>query len=379
MTTSRPAAVIVLAAGEGTRMRSSIPKVLHTIGGRSLVHHAITAARGIDPVHLQVVVRHQRDLVAAHIAECDPDCLIADQDETPGTGRAVECGLAALPDDLDGVVVVTYADVPLLEAETLRELVQTHERAGSAVTVVTAIVPNPSGYGRVVRGADGGVERIVEHRDASADELAINEINSGIYAFNGGLLREALAALTSANAQGEKYLTDVVAAVRARGSSVAAYRLDDLWQTEGVNDKSQLARVGVELNRRTVARLMAAGAIVRDPATTWIDAAVSVGRDTEVHPNTRLLGATTIGPDCQIGPDSTLTDMEVGEGATVCRTHGELAVVGPGAVVGPWVNLRPGAEIGADSTIGSFVEIRNTRVETGVEVPALTSLSPREQ
>ena len=372
MTPPRPTAVIVLAAGEGTRMKSATPKVLHTIGGRSLVHHAIAAARGIDPIHLEVVVRHERDLVAAHIAECDPDCLIADQDEIKGTGRAVECGLAALPAELTGTIVVTYGDVPLLTSETLREVLAAHEGASVAVTVVTSHIPDPTGYGRIVRDADGSVARIVEQKDATDDERAITEVNSGIYAFEATLLTQALAGLGTDNAQGEKYLTDVVGIARAQGRAVAAYVLADVWQTEGVNDKIQLARLGAELNRRTVEAAMREGAIIRDPATTWIDADVSIGRDTVIEPNVQLRGATTIGADCLIGPDTTLVDMEVGDGATVCRTQGSLSVVGPGATVGPWAYLRPGTELGAEAKIGTFVETKNANIGAGSKIPHLS-------
>ena len=372
MTPPRPTAVIVLAAGEGTRMKSAMPKVLHTIGGRSLVHHAIAAARGIDPIHLEVVVRHERDLVAAHIAECDPDCLIADQDEIKGTGRAVECGLAALPAELSGTIVVTYGDVPLLTSETLREVLAAHEGASVAVTVVTSHIPDPTGYGRIVRDADGSVARIVEQKDATDDERAITEVNSGIYAFEATLLTQALAGLGTDNAQGEKYLTDVVGIARAQGRAVAAYVLADVWQTEGVNDKIQLARLGAELNRRTVEAAMREGAIIRDPATTWIDTDVSIGRDTVIEPNVQLRGATTIGADCLIGPDTTLVDMEVGDGATVCRTQGSLSVVGPGATVGPWAYLRPGTELGAEAKIGTFVETKNANIGAGTKIPHLS-------
>ena len=372
MTPPRPTAVIVLAAGEGTRMKSAMPKVLHTIGGRSLVHHAIAAARGIDPIHLEVVVRHERDLVAAHIAECDPDCLIADQDEIKGTGRAVECGLAALPAELTGTIVVTYGDVPLLTSETLREVLAAHEGASVAVTVVTSHIPDPTGYGRIVRDADGSVARIVEQKDATDDERAITEVNSGIYAFEATLLTQALAGLGTDNAQGEKYLTDVVGIARAQGRAVAAYVLADVWQTEGVNDKIQLARLGAELNRRTVEAAMREGAIIRDPATTWIDTDVSIGRDTVIEPNVQLRGATTIGADCLIGPDTTLVDMEVGDGATVCRTQGSLSVVGPGATVGPWAYLRPGTELGAEAKIGTFVETKNANIGAGSKIPNLS-------
>ncbi len=372
MTTSRPAAVIVLAAGEGTRMKSDLPKVLHTIGGRSLLGHAIAAARALDPVHLAVVVRHERDRVAAHIRECDPDCVVADQDEVKGTGRAVECGLEALPADLAGTVVVTYGDVPLLSGETLREVVHAHEDGRYAVTVVTTEVADPAGYGRIVRDAEGLVARIVEQKDATEQERAICEINSGIYAFDATLLRAALAQLTTDNAQGEKYVTDVLGIARSGGARVGAFALADYWQCEGVNDKVQLARLGAELNRRTVENAMRAGAIVIDPATTWIDADVSVGTDTVIHPNSQVLGATTIGAGAVIGPDTTLRDMEVGDGASVVRTHAELSVVGAGCTVGPWAHLRPGTELGPDSLVGSFVETKNVVAAAGSVIPQLT-------
>jgi bifunctional UDP-N-acetylglucosamine pyrophosphorylase/glucosamine-1-phosphate N-acetyltransferase len=353
-------------------MRSAKSKMLHTIGGRSLLEHAIAAARGVDPAYLAVVVRHDRDGVADHVAEVDPDAVIADQDDVKGTGRAVECGLAALPTDLQGTVLVTYGDVPLLTAETLGSLLEAHESAGSAVTVITAVVSDPTGYGRIVRGPDGTVEAIVEHKDATPQQLAIDEINSGLYAFEADLLRAALREVGTDNVQGEKYLTDVLAIARAHGRQVTAHVVDDVWQTEGVNDKVQLARLGGELNRRTVERVMRDGAIVQDPASTWIDTTVSIGQDTVVLPNTQLLGATSIGADAVIGPDTTLTDMEVGDGATVCRTHGSLSVVGPGATVGPWAYLRPGTELGAEGKIGTFVETKNSNIGAGAKVPHLS-------
>lgn len=352
-------------------MKSDLPKVLHTIGGRSLLGHAIAAARALDPLHLAVVVRHERDRVAAHIQEFEPSCVIADQDAIKGTGRAVECGLDALPPELAGTVVVTYGDVPLLSGHTLRELVRAHEDGGYAATVVTAYVDNPAGYGRIVRADDGSVARIVEHKDASEAELAITEINSGIYAFDGVQLRAALGKVTTANSQGEKYITDVLAIEREAGLQVGAFVLADIWQCEGVNDKVQLARLGAELNRRTVEQVMRDGAIVIDPATTWIDAEVSVGTDTVIHPNSQLLGATTVGARATIGPDTTLRDMEVGDDAHLLRTHAVLSVVGPGASVGPWVHLRPGTEIAADAVVGSFVEMRRAQTEVGQHIGPL--------
>ncbi|TQN49010.1 bifunctional UDP-N-acetylglucosamine pyrophosphorylase/glucosamine-1-phosphate N-acetyltransferase [Humibacillus xanthopallidus] len=372
MSESRPTAVIVLAAGEGTRMKSTIPKVLHTIGGRSLVGHALRAARGIGPEHLAVVVRHERDRVAEHVLEHDPDVLIADQDEVKGTGRAVECALEALPQGLEGTVVVTYGDVPLLTSETLHGLVAVHEASHDAVTLITATLPDPTGYGRVLRDGDGAVAAIVEQKDATDEQRAIGEVNSGLYAFDAVLLRSALAEVGTDNVQGEKYLTDVIAVARARGLGVRAYPVDDLWQTEGVNDKVQLARLGAELNRRTVEAAMREGAIVIDPATTWIDADVTIGPDTVVHPGTQILGATSIGRDCVIGPDTTLHDCEVDDGASVVRTQAELAEIGPGATVGPFSYLRPGTRLGAGGKIGGFVETKNAQIADGAKVPHLS-------
>ncbi len=372
MTDHRPAAVIILAAGEGTRMKSRLPKVLHAIGGRTLLGHAVAAARAARPERVAVVVRHGRDAVAEHLVEIDPDAVVADQDETPGTGRAAQCGLLALPADLAGTVVVTMGDVPLLAGDTIEELVSVHRSAGAAVTVITATQPDPTGYGRILRDAEGDVAGIVEEKDADPEQRAITEVNAGIYAFDATFLREALGRVGSDNAQGERYLTDVVALARRQRLTVAGHRVGDLWQTAGVNDRVQLARLGVELNRRIVERWMRAGVTVIDPATTWIDVDVSLGRDVTVHPNTQLQGATTIGDDVTLGPDTTLTDVEIGDGASVVRTHGSLAVVGPGATVGPFAYLRPGSELGADGKIGTFVETKNARIGTGAKVPHLT-------
>jgi bifunctional UDP-N-acetylglucosamine pyrophosphorylase / glucosamine-1-phosphate N-acetyltransferase len=366
------AAVIVLAAGEGTRMKSDTPKVLHRIGGRTLLGHAIAAARAVDPQHLAVVVRHGRDLVAAHVVEVDPEAVVADQDEVPGTGRATECALEHLPSDLSGTVLVTYGDVPLLAGETLHALVEEHTTTRSAVTVITAHLDDPTGYGRILRDDDGSVAGIVEQKDASEEQRSIREINSGIYAFDAAVLKDALEHVGTDNAQGEKYLTDVLAIARTQGGRVSAHLIDDLWQTEGVNDRVQLARLGKELNRRITERWMRDGVTIVDPATTWVDADVTIGRDATIRPNTQLLGATTIGPGATIGPDTTLTDTEVGERADVRRTEANLAVIGPEATVGPFSYLRPGTELGRKGKIGGFVETKNTTIGDGAKVPHLT-------
>ncbi|HEX5522596.1 MAG TPA: bifunctional UDP-N-acetylglucosamine diphosphorylase/glucosamine-1-phosphate N-acetyltransferase GlmU [Pedococcus sp.] len=372
MSNPRLAAVIVLAAGEGTRMKSATPKVLHRIAGRTLVGHAIAAAREAQPEHLAVVVRHERDLVATHVAEVDPKAVIADQDDVKGTGRAVQCALDALPTDLDGTVLVTYGDVPLLSGSTLHALVDHHSASGCAVTVITANLANPTGYGRILRGADDSVEGIVEHKDATPEQLAITEINSGIYAFDAQVLRAALEHVTTDNSQGEKDLTDVLAIARSAGRRVAAHLIDDLWQTEGVNDRVQLARLGKELNRRITEKWMREGVTIVDPDTTWIDADVAIGRDATILPGTQLLGATTIGADTVVGPDTTLEDTEVGERATISRTESRLAVVGADATVGPFSYLRPGTELGARGKIGGFVETKNAKIGEGAKVPHLT-------
>ncbi|OLT43388.1 UDP-N-acetylglucosamine diphosphorylase/glucosamine-1-phosphate N-acetyltransferase [Serinicoccus sp. CNJ-927] len=382
MTSHHPAAVIILAAGQGTRMKSSIPKVLHRIGGRSLVGHAMYAARQASPEHLAVVVRHERERVAAHVAEADPGAIVADQDEVPGTGRACECGLGALPDGLTGTVLVTMGDVPLLSGETLRELTRVHEERGSAVTLLSAVVDDAGSYGRVVRDGDGELAEIMEFKDAVKRRDAgdpdyghvvdIREFNSGIYAFDVEVLRRALDQVGQANEQGEKYLTDVIKIAREEGRTVVAHPVTDLMQTEGVNDKVQLAALGKELNRRVVERHMRDGVIVVDPATTWIDADVTIGQDTVVRPGTQILGATTVGAEATIGPDTTLTDCEIGDGASVVRTQAEHAVVGGDATVGPFSYLRPGTVLGEGGKIGAFVETKNADIGPGAKVPHLT-------
>lgn len=372
MNSVRPAAVIILAAGEGTRMKSSTPKVLHPIGGLPLLGHAIRAARATAAEHVEVVVRHQRDLVVEYCSSVDPALVVADQDEVKGTGRAVECGLAALPADLVGTVLVTSGDVPLIEGQTLVDLANAHAASGAAVTVVTAEVADPTGYGRVVRGADGGVERIVEQKDASEAERSIREINSGIWGFDAAVLRDALDQVGTDNAQGEKYLTDVLALARAAGHRVGAHRIDDIWQTEGVNDRVQLAKLGRVLNDRVCEKWMRAGVTIVDPATTWIDTDVTIGQDARILPGTQLLGATIIGSGAVIGPEVTLIDTEVGEEAEVERAKANLAVIGAGATVGPYSYLRPGTVLGAKGRIGGFVETKNAQIGEGAKVPHLT-------
>ena len=372
-------AALVLAAGAGTRMRSAVPKVLHPIGGRSLLGHAVHAVAALDPAHLVVVLGHGRDQVAPAVealsGELHRTVVPAVQDEQRGTGHAVGCGLAPLPADLAGPVLVTYGDVPLLEPDVLAALLAEHARTGAAVTLLTTVLADPAGYGRVVRdaGDDGdSVTGIVEHRDATPEELAIGEVNSGVYVFDAAFLRAGLGRLGTSNSQGELYLTDLVGIAHGDGAGVAALECADAWQVTGVNDRVQLAAVRAELNRRTVERWMLAGVTVVDPASTWIDVQCHLEPDVVLHPGVQLHGLTSVAGGAEIGPDTTLTACEIGAGAQVVRTHGSDAVVGAGASVGPFAYLRPGARLGERGKIGTFVEVKNAEIGAGSKVPHLT-------
>jgi bifunctional UDP-N-acetylglucosamine pyrophosphorylase/glucosamine-1-phosphate N-acetyltransferase len=375
-----PPAVIVLAAGGGTRMKSARSKLLHEIAGHTLLSYALAAATEIGPEEVVVVVGHQRDQVQAHLAEIAPHVRTAVQEEQLGTGHAVQCGLAALGDlsRLPSEIVVTYGDVPMLTSETLADLLAEHRAQHAAATVLTAVVGDPTGYGRVLRDADGHVARIVEHRDADDEIRSVTEINSGIYVFDSAVLTAGLGELTTDNVQGELYLTDVVSYARSAGGTVAAHLIDDRWQTEGVNDRVQLSAMNSELNRRILNGWMKAGVTIVDPATTWVHSSVDLAPDVTLLPGTSLEGATSVGAGATVGPDVTLKDVEVGEGATVVRSHAELSVIGPGAEVGPYARLRPGTRLGVNGKIGTFVETKNARIADGAKVPHQTYVGDAE-
>lgn len=391
MTFPRPAAVVVLAAGEGTRMRSATPKVLHTLAGRSMLGHALSTARALEPGRVLVVVRHEREAVAAHVAEVDPQALLADQDEIPGTGRAVQVAMMSLDAaaqadaaedttvgsathaQVSGAVVVIAGDVPLLDAGTLEQLLAAHHADGNAVTVLTTQVAEPTGYGRILREpGTGDVLGIVEEKDADDAQRAITEINSSIYVFDADVLRGALGRLGRDNAQGEVYLTDVLAIARTDGGHVRALQTDDPVLVEGVNDRVQLSVLRAEMNRRILEAWMRDGVTIVDPATTWIDVDVELERDVTLLPGTQLHGATVVREGATVGPDTTLTDVEVGPRASVVRTHGSLAVIGADASVGPFAYLRPGTVLGDDGKIGTFVETKNAQIGTGSKIPHLS-------
>lgn len=369
--------VVVLAAGGGTRMRSKTPKVLHQLAGRSMVGHVLAAVRALDPARVVTVVGHQRELVGPHVEEELPGVVLAVQEEQLGTGHALRVAVEAAG-SISGTVVVAYGDTPLLTGESLRAFAEEHEAAQRAVSILSGFLDDPFGYGRIIRDSDGDVLAIVEEKDADVDQREIREINSGIYALDAGFLAEALPRIGNDNAKGEYYLTDVVGLAREAGLTVGAHVLDDVRQTEGANDRAQLAELGAELNRRILDGWMRAGVTVMDPATTWVDADVVLAQDVTLLPGVQLLGATVVAEDAVVGPDTTLKDCEIGAGARVVRTHGELAVIGAGATVGPFSYLRPGTRLGGAGKIGAFVETKNADIGDGAKVPHLSYVGDAE-
>ena len=366
-------AVIVLAAGAGTRMKSNRPKVLHELAGKPMLWHALKAAAGLAPAQLVAVLGHGRDVVTQFLAESEslPPVSTAIQDRQRGTGHACACALK-VTGELTGTVLVTYGDVPLLRTETLRSLATEHVTSGNAVTVLTAVVRDPVGYGRILRDDSGDLLGIVEDKDADQAQLAITEINSGVYAFDGAVLTDALARLSDANAAGEQYLTDVVGIAKSDGLRVGSATAPDAIETEGINDRVQLAVLARVLNARLVRAAQLSGVTVHDPATTWLHADVSIGSDTEILPGTQLQAGTTIGTGCSVGPDTTLIACTVHDGASVVRSHCHGATIGPGAKVGPYSYLRPDTVLLTGSKVGAYVEVKKSTVGPGSKVPHLS-------
>jgi len=378
--------VVVLAAGEGKRMRSALPKVLHPLLGRTMLGHVLAAARdglppadsaagsaggSAGPAQVVVVVGHGADQVRGHLAEIAPDTHVVLQAQQRGTGHAVRVAVSEV-DPAPGTVVVLNGDIPLLRPQTLRALVEGHEQAGAAATVLTAEVPDATGLGRIIRSADGQFAGIIEERDATEEQRAIREINAGAYVFAAAALREMLGKLSSDNEQGEEYLTDVVGLLAGAGLPVMASRAADYTDTLGANDRGELAVLRALLRDRINLGWMRAGVTIVDPATTWIDVTVTLGRDAVIEPQTQLRGATSIGERSLVGPDTTLADTMVGADASVVRTHGSEAVVGEGATVGPFAYLRPGTRLGRKAKVGTFVETKNADIGDGAKVPHLS-------
>jgi bifunctional UDP-N-acetylglucosamine pyrophosphorylase / glucosamine-1-phosphate N-acetyltransferase len=376
-----PAAVIILAAGEGTRMKSGTPKVLHELCGRPMLGHVVAAARELDPERLVVVVGHGREQATEYLAGFDPAARPVVQEVQNGTGHAVRVALDALAEtdgELDGTVLVVFGDTPLLTAGTVARLTAEHQRSGNAVTVLTTNVPDPTGYGRILRGPGGEVLGTVEQRDATEQQRAITEINSGVQAYDAKLLRFGLSQLTSSNAQGEEYLTDVLGILAEAGHPVGAHLTADYHEVAGVNDRVQLAGLRRTMNERLTEHWMREGVSIIDPATTWIDVQVRLERDAVVHPNTQLHGGTVIGEGASIGPNCTLTDTLVGAGAWVSNATTVGAEIGEQASVGPYTHLREGTKLARKAKAGGFVEMKKAVVGEGSKVPHLSYVGDAE-
>ena len=361
--------VVILAAGQGTRMRSRTPKVLHDICGLPMVAWPVAAAREAGAERIIVVDSPARPL-DGRLAD---DVEIAVQPEPNGTGGAVAAAADLL--DADRPVVVLSGDVPLVSADAIRELVGAHAYQRAAATVATTLLDDPTGYGRVVRGEGGVLERIVETKvggDATTEELAIREINTGIYVFDGGALLGALPRLRPDNEQGELYLPDVLSLLREEGATVAAHAIDDPAIVLGINDRVQLGEARELARRRIITAHQRAGVDVIDPASTQIDATVVLGQDTVVEPFTILRGSTVAGERCRLGPGATLTNVTIGDEATVLHTYGIDAEIRDGASVGPFAYLRPGTLLRERSKVGTFVEIKNSDIGQGTKVPHLS-------
>ena len=377
------AAAIVLAAGEGTRMKSRRPKVLHELGGRSLLDHVLAAVSPLGAARTAVVIGAGRDLVAQSLP-ADPAFAAVVQEQQLGTGHAVRVALDALnavaelgPQD---TVIVLPGDTPLLRSETLVALLALHAEHHASATLLTAVIDDPTGYGRVVResAGTGPVRQVVEHRDADAITREIREVATSVYAFAAGPLAEALSKLTTDNAQGEQYLPDVVAWLVGDGQVVQARAADDASETAGVNDRVQLAAAGRVLNDRLVQAAMLSGVTVVDPLTTWLGADVTLEPDATLLPGVKLSGLTRIAAGAVIGPDCSLVDTEVGPDAIVRNTTADHAIIGEGCDVGPYTYLRPGTVLGARSKAGAYVEMKAATIGEGAKVPHLSYVGDAE-
>jgi bifunctional UDP-N-acetylglucosamine pyrophosphorylase / glucosamine-1-phosphate N-acetyltransferase len=368
---ARPAAVIVLAAGQGRRMKSATPKVLHTMCGRSLLGHVLAAIEPLQPERLLIVLGHERPMVEKFLAEAAPHAEVVVQDEQLGTGHAARLALEAAP-ELSGTVLVMHGDTPLFRTETLTAVLDRHAQSGTAATMLTAVVPDPFNYGRVTRDGDGHVTGIVEERDADDRVRQISEICTGVYAYDARTLRDALERIAADNAQQEEYLTDVIGQLVAESTPVVGVVADDGQETLGVNDRAQLADARRIMRDRIVAHWMRAGVTITDPQTTWMGVRVQLEPDVVIHQNTQLHGATTIRTGAVVGPNCTLTDTVVGNDAIVVNAVCDEAEIGAGATVGPYSYLRPGTKLGPGGKIGSFVETKNADIGAGAKVPHLT-------
>lgn len=359
---------VILAAGKGTRMKSKLPKVLHKVGGKPMLQHVLDAADAAGAARKVVIVGHEAELVEAMVGE---QAQMALQAEQLGTGHAVMQTEAVLK-DFCGTVMIICGDTPLLEAAELKKFYEGHVASQAAATVLTAFMDDPAGYGRIIRDADGNVLGIVEEKDAVLEQKAIKEINTGIYCIEAPLLFGVLATLTCDNAQGEYYLTDVLAKLNVMGKKVGGVATADSDMIMGINSRRQLAEAENIMRRRILNKLMDDGVTIMDPASTFIEKGVEIGRDTVIYPYTWLEGATKIGEDCQIGPNVRLSNVRIGDTAELQFVYGHDCEVQDNVVIGPYVHLRPDTVIGNNVKIGNFVEVKNSHVGTGSKLPHLS-------
>ena len=362
--------VVVLAAGEGTRMKSSIPKVLHSISGRTLLGHVLHAVNGLNAKNVRIVVGAGRELVEDHVKQIAPKATTVFQEHRGGTGHATQLALADIK--VTGTVLVLAGDTPMLSSQSLAALLDVHHKGGFTASVMTAEHPDPTGYGRIIRSADGSLLRIVEERDATDEERAIYEVNSGVYAFDGAKLAGAIGKLKKDNSQGELYLTDVLEILGNEGGSIAAVLIEDFIEILGVNDRGQLAESAALLRDQINEKLMKAGVTIIDPISTWVDSTATVESDVTLLPGTWIAGSTTVAHGAIIGPRTTLLDCTVATGAQVIESHCTGAAIGADASVGPFTYLRAGTDLGASSKAGAFVEMKNAVVGQGSKVPHLS-------
>ena len=362
--------VVILAAGEGTRMKSSTPKVLHPIAGRTLVGHVLNAVDALAPKNVRVVVGAGREKVEAHIAEIAPSAVTVFQEKRGGTGHATQLALAGL--NPSGTILVLAGDTPMLTGTSLAQLLAEHHAGGYTASVMTAEHPDPTGYGRIIRGDDASLLRIVEERDADEIQREIIEVNSGVYAFDAAKLASAIGKLKNDNSQGELYLTDVIEILRNEGGKIAAVLIDDFIEILGVNDRVQLAESAALLRDRINEDLMKAGVTIVDPLTTWVDTTATIAPDVVLAPGTAIHGATTIASGAVIGPRTTLIDCTVAANAHVLESQCTEAVIGEGGNVGPYAYLRAGTKLLNGSKVGAYVEMKNATLGEGSKVPHLS-------
>ena len=362
--------VVILAAGEGTRMKSSTPKVLHPISGRSLLGHVIHAVSALSPKQVRVVVGAGREEVEAHLAEIAPHATTVFQEKRGGTGHATQLALDGL--QATGTILVLAGDTPMLTGASLAQLLEEHHAGGFTASVLTAEHPDPTGYGRIIRGDDDSLLRIVEERDADEIQRDILEVNSGVYAFDAVKLVGAIGKLKNNNSQGELYLTDVIEILRNEGGKIAAVLIDDFIEILGVNDRVQLAESAALLRDRINEDLMRAGVTIVDPLSTWVDATATVANDVVLMPGTAISGKTTVATGAVIGPRTTLVDCTVGTGAHIIESRCTESIIGDGSNVGPFTYLRPGTKLLSNTKVGAYVEMKNATLGEGSKVPHLS-------